>query len=137
METIVIQAIAGVILMLVRFTGKPAVHVGRFRLRPITRSGQCVIFGTIGAAVAIPAILLIASRYYGLPKMQHIGSALNTDASLVMIVVGGILLYISVATKTLSGGNPLLLKSFKICAFVAGMIEVIQNAYLIALRIAS
>lgn len=123
--------------MLVGFIGWPVVRLGKFEARPMTRLGQCLIIGGFGTAVFVPAVLLIAGRQAGIAQLRHGGLALNSDASLVMMFVGGIFLYMSIAVKRLSGGNPLRLKMFRACAFAAGAILLATNAYLIALRLAS
>jgi hypothetical protein len=113
MATTVLQATAGVVLMLVGFTGWPVVRLGKFERRPMTRLRQCLVIGDFGTAVFVPAVQLISGRQAGVAQLRHWGVVLNSDASLVMMFVGGLFLYMRFVAKRLSGGKPLRLKMFR------------------------
>ena len=58
----VLQAIIGIVVTIVGFTGKPVVHLGKFKARPMTRLGQGLVFGSVGMAILLPAVLLIVGQ---------------------------------------------------------------------------
>src|ERR1700757_1178937 len=99
MATTVFQGIAGVVLMLVGFTGWPVVRLGKFEQHPMTRLGKCLVIGGFGTALFIPAVLLISGRRVGVAQLRHWGVALNSDASLVMMFVGVLFLHMSFVAK--------------------------------------
>jgi hypothetical protein len=137
MTITVFQAVLGIVLLVVGLTGKPAVQLGKFRSRPMTQLGQSIVFGTLGAVLFLPAALLIVGREANLARLQHLGLALDTEASFLMMWVGGLFLYMGIAAKKLYGGNQSVLRMFRISTVAAGSILLATNAYLIRLRLHS
>jgi hypothetical protein len=103
----------------------------------MTRLVQCIVIGGLGTAVFIPAVLLFLGEQAGVAQLRHWGVALNSDASLVQMLGGGVLLYTGLAAQRMKSGNSLHLRMFKVCAFAAGLTLLTTNAYLIALRLVS
>jgi|GEM_PF-2453240 hypothetical protein len=131
----VLQAIIGIVVTIVGFTGKPVVHLGKFKARPMTRLGQGLVFGSFGMAILLPAVLLIVGQQVGGVHLRQWSSALNRDASLLKLVIGAMFLYMSFAVKKLSTGNPLHVTMFKACTLGAGTTLLATSAYFIALRL--
>jgi len=85
----VLQAIIGIVVTIVGFTGKPVVHLGKFKARPMTRLGQGLVFGSFGMAILLPAVLLIVGQQVGGVHLRQWSSALNRDALLMIVALFG------------------------------------------------